>query len=375
MKNLTARFTLPLLTSALCLLAFNAPSQASEEPKAEPAQTANEANSLKQISVTAAYPITQPLVLSESSVGKVISLTAPNVAAKAGGEIIEILADIGSNVQKGQTLAKLDDTDYQLEKQAALAEIHRLESLIPAQQLQVQRFENLMAKNSSSQSKLDDAAAQLGALQAQLSGAKVRLSQVQRKISHCKITSPISGTVNQRFVSQGDFIQPGTPVFQLVDNQNLQAILPFPERLLSQIQPGLVVLLTSSMHPNQTLSVKITDIRPMIDANSHSIEAIANFNNTLNWAANGSVSAQLILSEQAEALWVPEQSVVARPNGKVVFVIQNGLAKQQAVTTGEQQTGRIQILTGLTPQDEVVVSGAGFLTDNTPVKIANKNTH
>ena len=67
---------------------------------------------------------------------------------------------------------------------------------------------------------------------------------------------------------------------------------------------------------------------------------------------------------------VPEQSVIMRPAGEVVYVVRNNTAYQAVVKTGLRQQGLVEIQAGLNANDTIVVDGAGFLTDNTPVKIA-----
>jgi len=68
-------------------------------------------------------------------------------------------------------------------------------------------------------------------------------------------------------------------------------------------------------------------------------------------------------------MMVPEQSLVLRPAGEVVYVVRNNIAYQAIVKTGLRQNGMIEILSGLKPEDTVVVDGAGFLTDEAPVEI------
>ncbi len=72
-------------------------------------------------------------------------------------------------------------------------------------------------------------------------------------------------------------------------------------------------------------------------------------------------------------MMVPEQSVVLRPAGQVVYVVKGKQAQQATVTTGARQNGLVEITSGLQINDAVVVDGAGFLTDKAPLKIADKS--
>jgi len=96
-------------------------------------------------------------------------------------------SDVGDAVKPETVLALLDDTDYQLAKQSAEAEIERINALLKAQQLSVTRLKGLLAKRSTNQAKLDEAQAQFGALVAQKKAAQVRRQQALRQ---SKLISP-----------------------------------------------------------------------------------------------------------------------------------------------------------------------------------------
>jgi multidrug efflux pump subunit AcrA (membrane-fusion protein) len=105
-------------------------------------------------------------------------------------------------------------------------------------------------------------------------------------------------------------------------------------------------------------------------ADNLSVDVIADVSNAADWQAGASVYAQLILSKKEGVLVVPEQSVVLRPAGEVVYVIQNNIAQQRIIQTGTRQSGWVEVLSGLEAGLEVAVDGAAYLTDNTKVKIA-----
>ncbi len=102
------------------------------------------------------------------------------------------------------------------------------------------------------------------------------------------------------------------------------------------------------------------------------MNVIADINNAHGWQPGASVSGAVVLGELAAAIMVPEQSLVLRPAGEVVYVVRDNIAHQQIVKTGLRQSGLIEIRTGLSRDDIVVVDGAGFLTDQAPVSIAKE---
>jgi multidrug efflux pump subunit AcrA (membrane-fusion protein) len=83
------------------------------------------------------------------------------------------------------------------------------------------------------------------------------------------------------------------------------------------------------------------------------------------------VTGTVILGEQSAALMVPEQSVVLRPAGEVVYIARNNKAFQAIVKTGLHQNGMVEILSGISSNDTIVVDGAGFLTNEALIKISS----
>ena len=174
-------------------------------------------------------------------------------------------------------------------------------------------------------------------------------------------------------MAAGDYVKVGDPLFKLVGTGRLHAHLPLPESASSTIRPGLKVRLSAASSPDQAIEAKIDEIRPTVGAQNRALDAIVKFDNDGSFRGGGSVNGRIILAVRDKALTVPEQSVVLRPAGKVVYVLaeQGGklLAQQRPVETGIRQDGYYEILKGLQAGDRVAVDGAGFLTNNAAVML------
>ncbi|PCI39221.1 MAG: efflux transporter periplasmic adaptor subunit [Rhodospirillaceae bacterium] len=305
----------------------------------------------------------------ESSVGQLEARTAPMIAAEVGGRISTIVADEGEEVEIGQVLAQLDKTDFLLAQDVVKADIKRLEYLIKARKLQTGRLRNLVRKKSATQASLDDAEAGFGALKAEMLSAQVRLKQAKRNVAKAEIVSPVSGRVDDRRISVGDYVQIGTPLFHITARDHLKVRLPFPESLSSKLRTGLPVQLISPVAPDVKVNGKITDIRPLITPENRAIDVIVDVQNPGTWEPGASVTGKVQVARHESAVIVPEISVVRRPAGTVVYVIEDGIAKQRIVKTGLRLDGQVEILTGLQAGEEVAMDGAGFLTDGGSVEV------
>jgi len=130
---------------------------------------------------------------------------------------------------------------------------------------------------------------------------------------------------------------------------------------------GMVVRLSSPATQDK-LTGKIDEIRPMAGSN-RSFDAFATFDNPAAWKPGATVNGMVVLGEHRNAIVVAEQSVVLRPAGQVVYVVQGGKAVQRAVQVGAKQNGMVEILNGLNDGESVVVDGASFLTDQAAITV------
>jgi RND family efflux transporter MFP subunit len=284
------------------------------------------------------------------------------------GRVLRLHVDQGERVRAGQLLAELEGGDYRLARDRAQAEIARLETLIENQRRQVARNRELLEENFIAQSMLDDEEAQLRALERQLEGARAEHERAERDIARTRIASPVDGTVEERRASPGEWVAVGAPLFRISTDEVLRAHLPFPERVATRLRAGLTVELSSPAAPEQRVAGTITELRPSIGTASRAVTVIAEFRNPGGWRPGGSVTGTVNIEERGGAVLVPELSVVQRPAGYVVYVIQDGKAEQRVVRPGQRQNGRVEILEGLRDGERVVTDGAGFLTDGAPVR-------
>lgn len=305
----------------------------------------------------------------ELSDGRVESLRAPTINSEVAGRVVRVIAERGMVVKAGEVLAELDTADLKLSAQAAYADAARLEPMVANQQNTVNRYLALRQEGVVSQEMLDNAQAQLATLKQQLSAARSQASLAGRNLKKAAITAPFAGQIDERLISEGDFLDRGKPVFRLVATDRLQARLPFPETALQRIRPGLPVRLTVTGLEQQPLNTVITFVSPQVDAANNAFYATAEFINPGNWHPGASVTAEVVIDTRINALLVPQVSVVRRPAGEVVYVLKGQQVEERTVTTGVAQQGWVEIRSGLAASDKVVVDGAAYLTNKAAVTV------
>jgi membrane fusion protein (multidrug efflux system) len=149
--------------------------------------------------------------------------------------------------------------------------------------------------------------------------------------------------------------------------------LPFPRDIVRHLKIGQPITLTNFGDNRKTTGV-IREIRPALSTLTQTVEVIAEIRNPGTWRPAGSVRGEVVLDVHRNALVVPEQAVVLRPAGAVVYTIEAGIAHARPVKTGIVREGVIEILEGLKVGETVAVDGAALLSDGAGVRAGSPAT-
>ena len=320
--------------------------------------------------ITAAKAEVRTLELTEDSVGSLEHFLDPKVGAEVAGRVVSVTAFVGKKVKRGDALAEIDPVDLEIQNRGDAAEVARLETLVANQDRIVANQQKLVEKNYISQNAVDDSVAQRNALAEQLKSARARLDGNRNALRKTKVVAPIDGEVEVQVVAQGDYVKVGDPMFQLVGTSRVHAHLPFPESAGPRLRIGQPVRITSPLVPGVVIQARIDELRPSITATTRALDVIVKFDTDGKFRGGGTVNAQVVTGRKENAVVVPEQSIVLRPAGKVVYLIQDGKAVQRVVETGVRKDGVVEIVSGLAGGETIAADGAGFLTNNAPVAVA-----
>ena len=153
-----------------------------------------------------------------------------------------------------------------------------------------------------------------------------------------------------------------------VSRSALSIRLPFPEHVARQLRIGQSVRLTSFDENAKTATAYVKEIRPSLNSTTQTMEVIAELRAGHEWYSVGSVRGEVVIGTHRGALVVPEQAVVLRPAGSVVYVPEADSVKERVVQQGLARDGEIEIVQGLKAGETVVVDGAGMLSQGAKVK-------
>ena len=320
--------------------------------------------------ITTAVVQPRTLEIYEEVIGTIENVMDPTVGAEVAGRVTRVTGFTGKKVKKGELLAEIDSADFQVQARGDEAEIGRLTSLLEQQERVVERQRKLMSQGFISQNAVDDAIAQRNALRQSLAAARAKADATGRSMTKSRVLAPIDGEIETQVVAIGDYVKLGDPLFKLVGVQELRVHLLLPEAAAMRIKPGLKVILSAPAAPDKLIEARIDEIKPTLGANNRALDAIVKLRGEGTvLRGGGTVNARIVTNAMEGALMVPEQSVVLRPAGKVVYSVEGSTVRQRIVETGVRQDGMQQIVKGLSAGETVAADGAGFLTDGAAVAL------
>ena len=312
------------------------------------------------------------LEVTEETLGTLEAFVDPKIGAEIAGKVVKIVASAGEAVRIGDLLAVIDDADAVLQHRADEADRKRVEALLAQQERVVERQQQLVQKGFISQNAGDDARAQRDALREQLAAARARSDQSLRNQGKARVVAPFDGVVETQIASVGDYVKVGDPLLQLVSSRRLRAHLPFPESAAPRLKKGQTVILSSPLLPGSEFRGTVSEIKPGVSEAGRALDVLVDIDNTAGLRPGGTVNAAVIVTQREEAILVPEQSVVLRPAGKIVYVIADGKAIQHIVEVGARRAGLVEIVKGLPAGAVVALDGAGFLTQGAAVTVQER---
>ena len=309
-----------------------------------------------------------------TALGTVESIHNPTISAETSGQIVSIEVSEGQSIAAQQLLATIDNTLHSIEADKAAGELQRQQVLLDNQQREVNHLRRLAQSQSVSKDKLDDEQSQLQMLSAMLEVAKKQSQQALYLESKTRVQAPREGLIAKRYVSIGEYVTPGQPLFDLVSVKKLQARLAFSEHHAASIRIGKEVRLQSPASQATAAIGTVSNINPRINPRSRALDVIVEFDNPGGWYPGASVDAALIVGQSDEALTVPMLSVVRRDDEDVVFVVDGDHASKRIVKLGWREDDWVEVLEGLTAQDQVVTEGSSLVSDGSRLVISAKNS-
>jgi membrane fusion protein (multidrug efflux system) len=285
--------------------------------------------------------------------GTIEAVQSIDLQPEVQGRLQEIIVREGSEVAAGAPLFKVDDAELRAQVAQLRAERDRAVRAL-------ERTRELIQQNASSEADLEDAEANARSTEAQLELLEVRLDRTL-------VRAPFAGVVGERFVSVGDYVNTATRLttLQTVDPQ--RAAFQVPERYAERLSAGQQVTFRVAA-VDRDFTGRVDFVDPVVRVPARTILVKASVRNPDRLLKPGMfIEARLATEVRTDAIVVPEDAILPLAGATFVWVVSDGVANRREVVTGVRTPGFVEIRSGLTAGDQVVVGGLQKLAEGTPV--------
>jgi len=330
------------------------------------------------------------------------------LSLKVTGRLEEMLVDLGSPVRRGQVVARLTPTDFDLRLRQSVAalqqararlgldpdgeddsvDIERTSIVRQAQaaldeaRRQRDRYATFVERGISARAELESADAQLqiadgryqDALeevrnrQAILAQRRSEVAIARQQLDDTTLRSPIDGVVRERHAFAGEYRSAGTPVVTVVRQHPLRLQLAVPERASANVQTGQVVHV-SVEGDTQIYEGRVARLSPAITEGNRTLAIEATVPNEHGRLRPGMFARAEIVTDQTLSIVVPPSALVIFAGVEKVLVARDGVVSEQRVKTGRRTEDRVEILDGVATGD-LVITNPGGLADGALVRVA-----
>jgi len=299
--------------------------------------------------------------------GTVISQNDARIAAETDGRITWV-ADVGSRIEQGEAIARIDAEDLRLDLTDSKAQLASLKSQLKYRDSSLQRLQKLAASNNAAATQLDEAQSQLDMTRQDIKRAEVSIAQIKRRIKQTEVLAPFPGIVVERVVQVGEFVNRGAQVARLVDTEHREIRAQAPLSVAGWIREGMQV---SVEHGKRESLSPVSYVIPVGDDRSRMFEVRVEANNPA-WIIGSPVRIALPNSEPRELVAIPRDGLVLRGNDIYVMrVNSDNTVERVAVETGIGLGGFVEVIGKVDQGDRIITRGGERIQPGQAVTIAD----
>lgn len=334
----------------------------------KPAQPASADAVKPALTVTTVAPESRDWPQALSASGPVLAWQEAIIGAEVGGvRLVELRANIGDKVKKGQELARLSDETLSADMQQQQAAFDEASARYEEAEANAKRALSIKDAGVMSAQEMQQFVNAAAIAKAQKQAAAARLQSAHLKVRYTRIVAPDDGVISARNATLGSVSQPGTEMFRMIRQGKLEWRAELTATQLQQIRVGQKVRVRDG--DSATAQGVVTRIAPALDVVTRSGYAYIALTGAQNLRAGMFAEGEFELGMRA-ALTVPQGAVVIRDGYSYVYKVgKDGRVEQIKIETGRRSGDRIEVLRGLTADAQVVASGAGFLSDGDLVNV------
>ncbi len=318
---------------------------------------------------------------SQWSAGKVVSRRDIRISSELDGAL-EFVAEPGSLVKKGERLAQLDATHWQLQLRNSDSRIAQLRARLTYLDAQLQRLSKLAETNSTSRAALEEQQAEREAMAQDLVAAQIERDRRAYELSKTRINAPFDTLVVSREHQAGEYVRTGTQLLRALDMSQREVEADIPLAALPLLSAGDPITLRSDAvsltedrreASGEVVEGRVRQFVPVVGDNSRRVKLMVQLPRQSDWIVGMPVQVAVPVSAAQETVAVPRDALVLRNGAAFVYrVSADNKAERLPVTTGSGDGEWISVHGDLADGDRVIVRGAERLEPGQAVKVLSE---
>jgi multidrug efflux system membrane fusion protein len=311
-------------------------------------------------------------------VGTTKALNTVLVRSQVDGKLNKLSFREGQDVQRGYVLAEIDPTIYQAALDQAKAKKAQDESQLANARLDLERYNKLVQTNAASRQQVDTQKAMVAQLEAQIRLDQAAIDNAQAYLDYTKVTAPLTGRTGIRMVDEGNIIKAAdaTGIVVITQVRPIAILFSLPQQQLARVNKAFArepLPVDAFGADNRTIvdRGKLQVVDNQVDSTTGTVKLKAEFPNAeLQLWPGQFVNVRLLVETLRQVVVVPTSAVQRGPNGTFVYVTkEDDTVTVRQIAVLQQDDVRAVISTGLKPQEKVVTTGFGRLSEGTKIAV------
>ena len=298
------------------------------------------------------------------------------IYARTNGYLKKWYVDIGGHVNSGQLLADIETPEVDQQLDQARADLNTAEANYGLAQTTATRYQDLSKSDAVSKQDVDNASGDFAAKKAMLASAQSNVRRLEQMQSFERIYAPFSGVITSRNTDVGNLINsgagaPATELFHIAATQTLRVFINVPQADSQAAKPGLVADLTLPEFPGKTFKGKLVRTADSIDPATRTLLVEVDVDNANGDLLPGAYTeVHLKVPTGVPSLILPVTALIFRSQGMQVATVQEGKrATLTNIVIGRDMGTEVEVLSGLTANDSVIVSPPDSLISGETVRV------
>ena len=330
-------------------------------------------------SVRVTYPQIGQKIQKIDLPGNVQAFYDTPIYARTSGYLQHWYVDIGSRVHQGQLMADIETPELDQQLQQAQADLKTSQANLDMAAITSKRWQNLLAKNAVSKQETDQAMSDLAARQSAVSASEANVRRLQQLQGFEKVVAPFDGVVTARNTDIGALVEAGAnsgpkELFHVAAINKLRVYIAIPEAYANAAVDGGTVSITEADRPDEAFKGTLVRNSNAIDPASRTLTAEADVENSNGHLLPGAyVFVHLQLPGNPHSVTLPSNALLFRAEGLRAAVVRQNRIVLVPISIGHDYGSMVEVTSGLTAQDAVVLDPPDSLAAGATVKIVEHN--